>query len=114
MDVYLKGMRKRMRLTPKLQAAWLFQPPPEQPVLGAASLGLPLVSDAASDSDDDVPLMQVLGQWVLVAIAFFAAEGTGDKADDLFLLLWSDGTWSLSSGEEFAEENPAAMPMLDA
>ena len=75
-----------------------------------------MVADAASDSDDDVPLMQVLGQWVLVAIAFFAAVlvGTGDKADDLFLLLWSDGTWSLFSGEEFAEENSAAMPMLDA
>ena len=117
MDVeYFGRMKKRMRPSAKLQEAWMFRQPPEQPVLGAASLGLPLVADAASDSDDDVPLMQVLGQWVLVAIAFFAAVlvGTGDKADDLFLLLWSDGTWSLSSGEEFAEENPAAMPMLDA
>lgn len=113
MDMYLDRMRKRMRLTPKLQEAWLFQPPPEQPALGPASIGLPLVADSASDSDDDVPLMEVLGRWILVGIAFFAAEGTGDKADDLFLLSWSDGTWSLSSGEEFAEANPAAVSMLD-
>ena len=89
-------MKKRTRPNAKLHQAWLFKPPPEQPVLGAASLGLPLVADSGSDSDDDFPLMQVLGQ-CLVAIASaslsFAAQRTGDKADDLFLLLWSDGTW---------------------